>query len=323
MLVAVVGGGSWGTALAVLAARASRADVVHLVVRDALICAEINSRHTNTKYAGDFVIPTNVVATQDFNEAARADVVIIATPTQHTRAACIELARAISEPHSKNLNVVLASKGIEHGSFMLMSEVAVSVLHSQNVYAISGPSFAAEVLGGSPTIVTLGGSDIQVCTEIASKIGNRDFHIEITDDIIGVQVCGAVKNVIGIAFGMAVGIGCGHNYKAGLFVQALRETQALCVAMGGSSVTATLACGIGDMFLSCESVFSRNTRLGYAMARGEVYEGVMPEGYHMAKVAHAIIDKMSLHLPVCTGVYRVLFEQESCERVLESVLCST
>lgn len=321
-MVTVVGGGAWGTALAAVAARASPEREVYLVVRNSDVCTEINTRRTNRQYTGDILIPGNVIAVQEFR-GTQAGTVVIAVPTQHTRAACI----LVSERTFDDQVVVMAAKGMEcqresasNRAPLLMSEVASDILPNNPIAVISGPSFANEVLAEEPTMVTLGGAS-GVCSKVSQDFSSEVFNIEITEDIIGVQLCGALKNVLGVAFGMAIGANWGHNAKARLLVQALHEMALICAAMGGSRNTVGMSCGVGDLFLSCESMVSRNTRLGYSLARGDNSDA-RPEGYYMASAVFDLSNKLSLRLPICNMVYNILYTGVVCEDALEEMIGS-
>jgi glycerol-3-phosphate dehydrogenase (NAD(P)+) len=304
-MVLVVGGGSWGTTLAVMAAHTGRD--VQLLVRDAAVCQEINTMHTNSKYTGSIKLPENIVALQSRlpteirSEKSLQGIVILAIPTQSVRQVCESLNIA------RDAMVLVATKGMEQGSLLPMSEVVTAVTGCKNVVALSGPSFAMDLLEGNLAAATVGGARANVNAVIAA-LQNENFILEPSDDLLGVQACGAIKNVLGIACGIAVGLDASHNCRALLWTQAMREMTAFCLAMGGKSHTATLLCGTGDLFLSCDSVTSRNTKLGYDLARGQPHQSSAVEGYHMASVTHALATKLSLNLPLCHMVYRALFE---------------
>ena len=298
MGLSIIGGGAWGTALAIVASRNDPMRTVYLCARDLELVNAINNTHTNQKYLPGISIPKNVIASQECISHA-SNIIVLAVPAQYTKSVCQNIVGTIDD----GTIVVVTAKGIDIESEMFISQVVSSVLPNNRICALSGPGLAKEVASGCKTLVTLGGC----AHELSGIMSDDSFSTEITDDLIGVQVCGALKNVLGIALGFAVGHGCGDNAKARLFTRALYEMSTLCTAMGGVNSTVMMACGVGDLFLSCASLSSRNTALGYSIARGTFdSSGKLPEGYHTSGVLCKLITRLGLDMPLCLGVRSLL-----------------
>lgn len=319
--IAVVGAGSWGSALALTAAHAGRN--VTLWARRQDIVDEINLKHSNTRYLEGIELPEDLVATTDLAEAvANAGCVLMVTPSTTIR----EMARRLNGVLAPRVPVIVCAKGIELGTGKLMTEVAGEELPGHEVGALSGPTFADETAKRLPTAVTVasafnlktdtGDNDI-LAARVAVSLGSETFRPFISDDVIGVEVGGAVKNVLAILCGMIIGAGFAANTRAALITRGLDEMKALAEALGGRRETVTGLAGIGDLILTCSSTQSRNLRygieLGQGIPRNEIFGGipVVVEGIANASSIMKLATKKGVSMPIVASVYGVLHEDRN------------
>ena len=257
--VGVVGAGAWGTALAITAARAG-SDVT-LWARESEVVASINGRQENEMFLPGIKLPDTVHAVNDLDAMRAQDALLMVAPAQYVGITCEGLASA---GLNDSVPIVICSKGIEQQSLKLMSEVMAE--HFSNPLAVlSGPTFAIEVAKGLPASVTLACGDAALGQRLAQLVVHPTFSVHHSDDVIGPQICGAMKNVIAIACGIVEGKGFGESAKAALITEGLAEINQLCVAKGGKPETAMGLCGLGDLILTCNSHTSRNMSLGYTL----------------------------------------------------------
>ena len=275
--VGVVGAGAWGTALAMTAARAG-SDVT-LWALEPEVVASINERGVNEMFLPGVELPKTVHAVNDLEVMLAQDALLMVAPAQYVGATCARLA---SVGLDSSLPIVICSKGIEQDSLKLMSEIAAE--HLPNPLAIlSGPTFAIEVAKGLPASVTLACSDADLRRKLAQLVVHPKFSVHHSDDVIGPQICGAMKNVIAIACGIVEGKGLGDSAKAALITEGLAEMRQLCVVKGGKPETAMGLCGLGDLILTCNSHTSRNMSLGYALGQGKALEEILSERVSVAE----------------------------------------
>lgn len=310
--VAVVGFGAWGTALAAHAAR--QGHTVRAWAREADVVEAVNTRHENTPLLPGIALPESITATTDPAAAVRgADVVLFVPPSKHLRSVA-----GLVEAHLETgARVVVASKGIEEGSLQLMSEVLTEALprvRPEHVVFLSGPSFAKEVAKGLPTDVVAASKDPAIALEIQRLLHMPMFRVYTSHDPIGVQIGGAVKNVIAVAAGACEGLGLGLNARAALIGRGLAEITRLGVAMGGDPLTFLGMAGVGDLILTCTGALSRNHELGLKVA-----EGVDPkeflasrrsvaEGYWTSAATYELAKKRNVDMPITEQVYHVLHQ---------------
>ncbi len=304
--LAVLGGGSWGTALAQVAAQANH-EVV-LWARDAGLVEEINARRENPRYLPGVRLDPAVRATGDLAVAATCEMVLLVVPAQHLRALAERLAEAL--PADRPL--VICSKGIERGSGALMSEVLGEVVPGRPLAVLSGPTFAGEVVRGLPCAVTLACPERSVGLPLVNALGSRRFRPYLSDDVIGVEVAGAVKNVIAIACGIVIGRSLGENARAALITRGLAEVVRLSRAKGGRPETAMGLSGLGDLALTCCGPQSRNYSLGVALGEGRALAEVLgerhtvAEGVFTAEAVTALAGRLGIEMPICDAVHAVL-----------------
>jgi len=311
--VAVIGAGAWGTALAAVAARAGR-DVV-LYVRNPQGAAAIGATRSNPKLPGARLDPS-VGVTSDIAAAARADIVLIATPAQHLRAAVSALA-----PHlAKETPVIATAKGIERGTHKFMTEVIAEAAPGAKPAILSGPSFAEDVARGFPTAVTLAAKDESLAGALVQALGSATFRPYHTTDVRGVEIGGAAKNVLAIAAGIVVGRKLGASAQAALTTRGFSELVRLGRACGARSETMAGLSGLGDLILTCSSPQSRNLALGIALGRGEPRPGGLAEGEFTAPVLIELAASQDVDMPVSNAVAAILGGAVTIDEAIESLL---
>ncbi len=317
--VAVLGGGAWGSALAVIAARAGRD--VRLWARNPEQVERMRETRRNPGYLPESVaLPANLHPTADLAEALDgAQAVLLVTPSRAVR----ETARAIAGLVSPQAPVCLCAKGVEPETGLLMTEVAAQELRGNPLAALSGPNFADEAAIGHPTAATIASDcgprfaetpEVTAAARLALSLGTESFRPYVSDDIAGVEAGGAVKNVVAIACGVADGAGLGLNTRAALITRGLDEMKQVAEAIGGRRETVTGLAGVGDLTLTCSSDRSRNMRLGLQLGRGvpraECFDGapVLVEGERSALSVTDLARAHGLHLPLCEAVRSFLHE---------------
>jgi len=316
--VCVFGSGGWGTALAQLCGCRGYRTVQW--VREPEVADEINRRHQNNLFLPGIPLSEQVVATLDDREALdRADIVLLAIPSQFLRAAILRIRFDLPE----GVPVVCCSKGIEKGTLELMSEVLTGELPGKYhpwLTFLSGPSFAREVAQGKPANLTLAGESKEVREKVRSLLGSPSFRIYTTSDVIGVEVGGAVKNVIAIAVGACAGMGFGLNAQASLITRGLAEITRLAVAKGANPLTLSGHAGVGDLVLTCTGELSRNRQVGLALGQGKSLQEVLgpmrmiAEGVATAQSVLHLARKLQVSMPISEKVALVLHHGKSLEQ---------
>jgi glycerol-3-phosphate dehydrogenase (NAD(P)+) len=309
---AVIGAGSWGTALAALLA--DKGHATRLWGRDSALTAYIELQRENSRYLPDVRLPDLLTATSNLAWALEdAQVVALVVPSHALRAMAAQLATMLPE----GVTVVSAMKGIENDSLELPSQILESVLppnlHAQLTY-LSGPSFAREVALGMPTAVLVAGHD-ETHTIAAQRAFMTDrMRVYRTDDVIGVEIGGALKNVIAIAAGIADGMSFGHNSRAGLITRGLAEIGRLAHKLGAHPLTVSGLSGMGDLVLTCTGDLSRNRHVGVELGRGKKLPQILgemsmvAEGVRTAKSAAQLARREGVEMPIVQGVYEILYE---------------
>jgi glycerol-3-phosphate dehydrogenase (NAD(P)+) len=320
--VAVVGAGAWGTTLAALIARR---ELVTLVCHDPQLAAEIGRTRHNERRLPGIELPADLVATADPAALREAtDLVVFAVPSSHLRSE-VERVASFVPARADLLSVV---KGIEHGSLLRMSEVIADAggFAPRRIAALSGPNLAGEIARGLPASAVIAADDLAMASRVAERLGRREFRLYVNRDILGVELCGALKNIIAIAAGAADGLGFGDNGKAGLMTRGLAEMMRLGVAAGANPLTFAGLAGIGDVIATCGSRLSRNHRLGEELAAGRSWEELersLPgtaEGAYTVEAALALADRLEVEMPIAREVHRALFEGKSVQRCLVDLL---
>jgi glycerol-3-phosphate dehydrogenase (NAD(P)+) len=322
--IGVVGAGAWGTALASHAARLGHP--TRLWALEPEVAAGVNERHVNTVYLPDLELPAALAASNDVAAVvAPSDVVILVPPSQHVRRVAAMIA-----PHVKQDAIVLvASKGIEEDSLELLSTVLARALPSVGPHRLgflSGPSFAREVARGLPTDVVVASHEMVAAQAVQPILHAPRFRVYASADPVGVQIGGAIKNVIAIAAGACDGLGLGANARAALTTRGLAEMARLGVALGADPLTFLGLAGVGDLILTCTGDLSRNRTLGMRLAEGTdpatylASVRSVAEGYWTCAAAYGLAQRLGVETPIVEQVYHVLHEGRSLADALQRLL---
>ena len=312
MRCAVVGAGAWGTALADLLARSGHA--VQLWAHEPEVVAAIASSRENRLFLPKVVLAESIVASHAIDQVlAGAELVVFATPSAHLRA----LARR-SRPHvASGATVAVATKGIETDTLALMTDVVEDEVPERSVVALSGPSFAAEVAAGQPTAVVAASKDAAASATVQTALSGPNFRVYTQADVRGVELGGALKNVMAVATGISEGAGLGYNARAALITRGLAEMTRLGVSIGAQATTFAGLAGLGDLVLTCTGALSRNRAVGVEIGRGRSLDDVLSgtqtvaEGVQTARTARALAQRIGIEMPIVEAVNRILFEGQA------------
>ena len=317
----MLGAGSWGTALAIQFARAGRP--VLLWGRDPAALAAMAGRRTNERYLPGAVLPPGLVIEADFAVAVRAPDIVLAVPSQAFRSTLEQLRPVLRQ----GTRLAWATKGFEQDTGLLPHAVAAAVLGRDVPTAVlSGPTFASEVARGLPTALTVASTDAAHAHHLATSISSERFRAYTSDDIIGVEVGGAVKNVLAIATGIADGMGFGANTRSALITRGLAEMTRLGLALGARPDTFMGLAGLGDLVLTCTDDQSRNRRFGLAIARGasaaqaHATIGQVVEGVRAARALHGVAAAHAVDMPIAAEVHAVLYEQRTLQDAVANLM---
>lgn len=324
MRAAVIGAGGWGTALATLLVNAGHR--VRLWVRRPELCQQLNQKRENQPYLPGVSLPEQLVYRTSLAEAIEeAELLVLAVPSHAMRTVARTLAPSLPETPL----LVSATKGIEENSLLTMTailrEELPSPLHSR-IAVLSGPSFASEVARGLPTAVTIAAEEEKVSSTLQSIFSSAKFRVYTTPDIIGVEIGGAVKNVIAIAAGVSDGLGYGHSARAALITRGLVEVTRLAVRLGASPQTLSGLSGIGDLVLTCTSDLSRNRMVGVKVGRGEKISNIVErmamvaEGVRTCRSVLFLAQRLGVEMPIVEQVYALLYAEKSPRQVVIDLL---
>jgi glycerol-3-phosphate dehydrogenase (NAD(P)+) len=311
--IAVIGGGGWGTSLALL--MADKGFNIAVWVYEKELVATINERHENILFLPGVPLSPRIRATSSLEESIEgADAVLFAVPSHVARPVLMKLGPTLN----KSTPVISATKGIENETMLLMSQVMEEVLPASrsNIAALSGPSFAKEVCQHHPTAVSLAAKDHDLAVRLQPLFTTPYFKAFITTDILGVQIGGALKNVIALAAGGADGLGFGHNTRAALISRGLAEITRLGKALGADPKTFSGLSGLGDLILTSTGALSRNRTVGYRIGLGVKLPEILKEmkmvaeGIQTARAAYHLARKHGVRMPIVQEVYSVLFEEK-------------
>ena len=312
--IAVIGAGAWGTALSMVLAR-NGAHQVQLWAFEKEVCKSISARHVNQLFLPGFELPQSVCVTNDLATAATdAEIVVSVMPSHHCRAVFKQIAASASL--KKDAVIVSATKGIEEGSLLRMTQVIAEVLASRPpIAAISGPSFAKEVARGDPTAITVASEHADLAARVQREFSDSRFRIYTSDDVAGVELGGSLKNVIAIAAGVCDGLGLGHNTIAALITRGLAEITRLAVACGAKPPTLAGLAGMGDLVLTCTGGLSRNRSVGVELGKGRKLpeiiagmHGMVAEGVHTTNAAIGLAQKYKIEMPITQQMHAILHQ---------------
>ncbi len=317
--IGIVGAGAWGTALGAAAARAGRR--VTLWAREEDVVASVNSVRENTRFLPGISLEGAITASGDGAALEGCDLILLAMPAQNLRTVAANFA-----PYFKNAPLVICAKGVELESGALMSEVAHEVVGDRPLAILSGPTFAHEVARGLPTAVTLACADNALGAAIAAALGGATFRPYLSDDMVGAQIGGALKNVMAIAAGIAIGRGLGENARAAIMTRGFAEMVRLARAKGGRIETLAGLSGLGDLVLTCSSAQSRNFSLGSALGGGESLADILvaresvAEGVTSAPAMVALGKILAVELPIAEAVDAVLHKGADINTTIATLL---
>ncbi len=317
--IAVVGAGAWGTALANLAARTGAN--VALWSRDPDHVAEMTATGVNARRLPGVSLAPNVAPTADLAAAAKAAVILVAVPTQALRGAVEALAPLVP----RNIPIILCAKGIERGSGLFPSQILAKAMPRNPAAVLSGPSFAADVARGLPTAVTLAAADCAYAAELAQALAAPWFRLYHSDDLMGVEIGGAAKNVLAIASGIAAGKKLGASAGAALIARGFAELMRFGQAFGADPATLMGLSGLGDLVLTCSSEQSRNFSFGLALGRGvhvdaALADGKLVEGMHTCGILMDLARQRSVDMPICGAVEAVIGGHMTIDAAIEALL---
>jgi glycerol-3-phosphate dehydrogenase (NAD(P)+) len=320
---AVIGGGSWGTALAsVLANRGP----VFIWDREADVVEGINRDHRNPKHQTDIALPAAIAATNDLAEAVEgAALVTLVVPSHAMR----DVAGRLAPLLKPGVPIVSAAKGIENETLATMEEVLQQVLPSSlhgGLAFLSGPSFARETLQKMATAVTVAARDNDVAERVQKAFSTDYFRCYTTEDVTGVELGGALKNVIAIAAGAAAGLGLGHNTRAALLTRGVAEIARLAMKLGANPLTLAGLAGMGDLVLTCTGDLSRNRHVGVELGKGRKLEEIVgemkevAEGVRTTRSAYDLARKCGVEMPITCEIYRILYEGKPAARAMHDLM---
>lgn len=318
--VSVLGGGSWGIALAVVLHKNGNEVTVWSAVEAEITMLQEKHEH---KMLPGVILPEDMKFTLDEKEAVEGkDLLVMAVASSYTRKTAHRLSRLVA-PGQKIVNV---AKGIEEHTLMTLSEIIEQEIPQADVAVLSGPSHAEEVSRGLPTTIVVGAKSKATAEYIQNLFMNEVFRVYISPDILGIELGGSLKNVVALAAGIADGLGYGDNSKAALITRGITEIARLGTAMGGKFETFCGLTGIGDLIVTCASMHSRNRRAGILIGQGKTYEEAMAEvqmvveGVYSAKAAMELAAKYQVQLPIIEQVNAVLFEGKSADQAVKELM---
>jgi len=324
--VAVIGAGAWGTGLGIVLGR-KRTHQIRLWAREPEVRASISSRRVNELFLPGQEIPESVNATGDIREAMEgAEIVVSAIPSQFCRSTFEHLRRSLTN----SMLFVSATKGLEEQTLLRMTEVITQVVGSNQrlrVGALSGPSFAKEVARGDPTAITIASQDAALAETVQREFSDPRFRVYTNSDVIGVELSGALKNIIAIAAGVCHGLGLGHNSVAGLITRGLAEITRLVVACGGRAETTAGLAGLGDLVLTCTGDLSRNRSVGVELGRGRrlpeiiaSMRGTVAEGVFTTHAALELARSRGVEMPITEQMDAVLHHDKSPREAIHELM---
>lgn len=320
--IAILGGGAMATACATLLAEHPGQDVT-IWARNPVYAEQIQRERENRRLLPGVLLPENILVTSDLERALdRAEYIVAAVPTQFLRASLVNIRPLLKQPRP----VISVIKGIENGTFLRPSEIIHDVLGNNGVVALSGPSHAEEVARRLPATVVAASGDLSLARQVQRMFNTQRFRVYTNLDLIGVELSGALKNVIAIAAGISDGLGYGDNAKSALMTRGLVEMTRFGLRFGAEAATFSGLAGMGDLITTCVSNYGRNRRVGERLGRGEALAQILAgmdavaEGVTTARSVYEISEQEGIETPIISEVYRVLFEQKSAADATNSLM---
>ncbi|HXI12516.1 MAG TPA: NAD(P)H-dependent glycerol-3-phosphate dehydrogenase [Thermoanaerobaculia bacterium] len=323
MKLSVIGAGSWGSALTELATR--REHDVLLWAHDPKVAEAIRETRSNPFYLPRARFTSHVQVTNSLSEAAAfSNTIMMVTPSHYYRKILSELAESLENP----VRLISATKGIENVSLKRISEISQEVLGDllESFATLSGPTFAVEVSRDDPSAAVIASTDAEFATEVQAELSCRSFRIYRSEDVTGVEIAGALKNVIAIAAGVIEGLGFGSNTNAALVTRGLHEMERLGFAFGGEAATFSGLAGMGDLVLTCTGSLSRNRSVGVSLGKGQQLEQILAEtrliaeGVKTCRSAHDLAEREGVDMPIIREMYRILYENESPRNAIDRLM---
>lgn len=326
--IAIIGGGAWGTGLAIVLGRKGT-HRVRIWAHEKDVCESISKAHVNDRFLPEHRIPDSVDASNDLATVLQpAQVIVSVMPSQH----CRQLFQRMKPHMQPRTLIVSATKGLEEGSLQRMTEVIGSVLSSgaglaHSIGALSGPSFAQEVARGDPTAITVASQDAALLQTVQQEFSDPAFRVYTNNDVVGVELGGALKNIIAIAAGISDGLGFGHNSAAALITRGLAEMTRLVVACGGRTETMAGLAGLGDLVLTCTGGLSRNRSVGVELGRGKKLpeiiggmHGMVAEGVFTTTAAVGLARARGVEMPITEQMHAILHDGKSPREAIQELM---
>lgn len=327
--VAVIGAGAWGTAISIVLGR-KHTHRVRLWAHEREVCASIQARRVNDLFLPGEPIPEGVQATNRLEDAlAGAEIVVSVMPSHHAR----RIFQSMLAYLRPEMLFVSASKGIENDSLMRMTEVISEVVRDRpagfmpRIGALSGPTFAQEVAKGDPTAITVASSDVELATIVQREFSDLRFRVYTNRDVVGVELGGALKNIVAIAAGVLFGMDLGHNTVAALITRGLAEITRLAVACGGRAETMAGLAGLGDLVLTCTGGLSRNRSVGVELGRGRKLDdiiagmhGMVAEGVLTTNAAVGLARRVGVEMPITEQMHAILQQGKSVQDAIRDLM---
>ena len=321
MRCAVIGGGAWGTALANLLAR--NGHEVMIWAREPDVVASINERHENARFLPGHALETTVRATEDLPGAVAHAMLVTFAPPSHALRAVL---RGIERHVRGDAVLAVASKGLEPESLLVMTDVVRAEIPAGHIVALSGPSFASEVAARHPSAVVAASTHPEAATIVPRAFSSREFRVYSHHDVLGVELGGALKNVMAVAAGISDGLGLGYNTRAALITRGLAEMTRLGVSLGAEAATFAGLAGLGDLVLTCTGPISRNHAVGERIGQGATLEEALAgrdtvaEGVVNAGNALALSQRAGVEMPIVAAVHRILFENQPPRQAMAALM---
>ena len=319
--ICVLGAGSWGSALALSLAKKGYNVTMWTLSQEQ--ANKINSTKENIDYLPGVLFPNNIMLTTNIEEAViDSKLIVLAVPSQAIRSVCAQIKPFVKD----NQILVDVAKGLERGSGLRLSQVCEEELPNNPYVALSGPSHAEEVAKDIPTTLVVACENIEIAQEVQNIFMSPKLRVYTNPDVIGVELGGALKNIIAFGAGICDGLGYGDNTKAALMTRGIREISRLGIALGADSSTFSGLSGIGDLIVTCTSMHSRNRRAGILIGQGKSLDETLKEvkmvveGITATEVAHDVAKKMGIDMPITSAIYSVLYEGKSANEVVVNLM---
>ena len=322
--ILVLGAGAWGTAIANLLAM-NHNKRIFLWAFEKKVSDEINKKKTNSQFLPKMQLNKNIVAISEFSQIV-PNYIFIVVPSQFVFVVVKKYIDSITKESKKKISVIICSKGFDLKKKLLLTDVLKPFFSLKRIAILSGPSFAKLVIQNKPTAVTVASSNLVLSKKVRELLKNKQFRVYINNDIIGVQIYGAIKNILAIAAGITEGLGYGENARAAIICRGINEIEKVSIAFGGKKQTTLSLSGVGDIFLTCSSVSSRNYKFGVLIGKGKNKNDILKssntvtEGVENSKSLYLIKKKYNLDTPILDSIYKILVRGYSVNKIANLLL---